>query len=269
MKIGNMPPKCQIIVIWTFHQVWEVEDLSWKLYIPRKIIPRYTGDSLGYVKEGAHLKGMVKKIIEENKRTERLDYLLEWVRGYYQSSNFNWSISITISSAFPIKRLISPSHNIKVYFLNDDNKEAFIELDENDENTIFNKDFVILFRTDQINKPTILMQKLGNEYALMVSMLADVTPDDKIEERNMQITDEVDLDSKIKYLTSIEDNMKPAEFYFILDRSGSMDGRRIEIAKEALILFLRSIPVKSTFNVISFGSDFESIFDGWVEYNQK
>jgi ubiquitin/uncharacterized protein YegL len=51
------------------------------------------------------------------------------------------------------------------------------------------------------------------------------------------------------------------ECLFFLDRSGSMGGSRIEIAREALMLFLKSLPQGSFFNVISFGTDYELMFD--------
>jgi hypothetical protein len=49
---------------------------------------------------------------------------------------------------------------------------------------------------------------------------------------------------------------KEREFVFILDCSGSMSGEKIEQACRALKLFLASLPTKSKFNVVRFGSEF-------------
>ena len=58
-------------------------------------------------------------------------------------------------------------------------------------------------------------------------------------------------------------------FIFIVDRSYSMsENRRMEICKEALVLFMRSLPEGCTFSIISFGSQFKPLNLGSVlDYN--
>ncbi|KAL4449064.1 hypothetical protein ABPG74_021056 [Tetrahymena malaccensis] len=57
-----------------------------------------------------------------------------------------------------------------------------------------------------------------------------------------------------------------SEFIFLLDRSGSMNGRPIKKATEALNLFLKSLPANSYFNVYSFGTRYDPIFPKSVQY---
>lgn len=51
------------------------------------------------------------------------------------------------------------------------------------------------------------------------------------------------------------------EYYFLLDRSGSMYGSSIKLAIESLKLFLYSLPYGCRFNIVSFGSDYEFMFE--------
>jgi hypothetical protein len=49
--------------------------------------------------------------------------------------------------------------------------------------------------------------------------------------------------------------VKEQEYLFLVDRSGSMDGERMEMAKKALVVLLRSLPQTGTqFNIVSFGN---------------
>ena len=61
------------------------------------------------------------------------------------------------------------------------------------------------------------------------------------------------------------------EFIFVVDCSGSMeDENKIELARQAMLLFLKSLPVESHFNIIRFGSSHVSLFHTVTDvYNEK
>jgi len=61
----------------------------------------------------------------------------------------------------------------------------------------------------------------------------------------------------------------PKEFWFVMDRSGSMNGGGIRRAAEALQLFLRSLPQNCRFNIIGFGSRTELLFSTAVVYDAE
>jgi len=54
---------------------------------------------------------------------------------------------------------------------------------------------------------------------------------------------------------------KGDEFFyvFIVDRSGSMSVRRIEVTKDAMKLFIKSLPPNCKFQIISFGTTYETM----------
>ncbi|CAH1801770.1 unnamed protein product [Owenia fusiformis] len=60
-----------------------------------------------------------------------------------------------------------------------------------------------------------------------------------------------------------------AEYIFVVDRSGSMGGKRIIQAKETLHLFLKSLPVGSYYNIVSFGSSYKTLFKKSQEYSKS
>ncbi|CAG8798689.1 4221_t:CDS:2, partial [Racocetra persica] len=59
-----------------------------------------------------------------------------------------------------------------------------------------------------------------------------------------------------------------SELIFVIDRSGSMEGGPIKKASEALQLLLRSLPEDCLFNVVSFGSRFDSLFEKCQPYSE-
>lgn len=54
----------------------------------------------------------------------------------------------------------------------------------------------------------------------------------------------------------------PFYFFFLVDRSGSMEGKRIDMAKEAMLLFLQSLPTQCFFEIISFGTSYDLLNAG-------
>jgi len=269
LNVGGIPAKCQIILVCTFYQQLEVDDLSWSLHIPSKIVPRYVGNFFNYIKTGHNLEGAEadeKQKIDIEKHLEDVD---EAFRAYYQNQDFTWSLNMELVSTSPLERIMSPSHDINCDFLDTSQKHAKIYLNDVGEDSVFETDFKLLFRNEEINKPMVLAQKRGKEYALMVSFLADLTPEAEVQQRKSAVESLPDMDNSVRYEQNLDSNLTPGEFYFVLDRSYSMTGDPMATAKEALKLFIRSIPPGSVFNVVSFGSSYELLFDGVTSYDQS
>ncbi|VDM36336.1 unnamed protein product [Hydatigera taeniaeformis] len=59
------------------------------------------------------------------------------------------------------------------------------------------------------------------------------------------------------------------EIIFVIDRSGSMSGSKMERTRESLLLFLKSLPRRCRFQLVGFGSTFEPLFAQPVDYNKE
>jgi Ca-activated chloride channel family protein len=61
----------------------------------------------------------------------------------------------------------------------------------------------------------------------------------------------------------------PVDVVFLIDRSGSMQGSSIEQVRNALQLCLRSLHAGCAFDIVGFGSRFESLFDECRAYDER
>ena len=128
--------------------------------------------------------------------------------------------------------------------------------------------FCFLFRTEKMNKPMLYYQydPQMKETAYCLNYIYN--------SKNMKeipVPDKPDQDSKISYYTKYQENLMndtPGLFIFLVDQSGSMRGNSIDLVKKALALFMQSLPQKSYYQLIGFGTEFRKYNETPIEYNK-
>jgi hypothetical protein len=106
--------------------------------------------------------------------------------------------------------------------------------------------------------------------AAHISYIPRVSDEHEVDEESEETKDTEEHPAEV---TEVDDHDDPdiasGDFIFILDRSGSMGGSRIRTAREALKLFIQSLPPKSKFNIIGFGTRLEFFKRGCIENTKE
>ena len=157
--------------------------------------------------------------------------------GYKSSFDPKTPLHIQIKTIMKgkIKSITSPTHDLDVEIdVNPDDNGQFNANAKLKEATtdVMNRDLVVFFKVEDNDKPMVFVEKNEESLAAMVSLI----PSFKLEEQKTEII-------------------------FLVDRSGSMMGESINMAKKALKIFLHSLPVNCYFNIVSFGSRFSYLFE--------
>ena len=129
--------------------------------------------------------------------------------------------------------------------------------------------FSILFRTRNMNKPTLYYQ-FNPELKEISYSINYAYSSEKL--KKIPIPEIPDQDNKISYYSKYENNLineTPSLFIFLVDQSGSMDGEPIKLVKQSLLIFVQSLPPGSYFQLIGFGSTFKKYNEKPIEYNTK
>ena len=173
-----------------------------------------------------------------------------------EKQGINCKININVNSA--LTRLIFLNFDEKLIKKNylDNNKKCEIEYINN---KAFREPCQIIFRTTDINIPKLYKQfnKNLNETSFYLHYINSYN-------KEIEIKNEIDENKDIKYINEYNDDLNdlPSLFIFLIDQSGSMAGRSIDLVKKSLVIFLHSLIPGSKFQLIGFGSSFKY-------YNEK
>ena len=258
-------------------------------------ISRYNNDCNSYSvnignikpKQQVKLKSFFIEIVSSKDLSFAFNIMENYPVFYYQTfdkDSINKIINaiITIKTQSKITRLISPvlfkleekNYIYKINYSEDYKKAEIIYKNYNsdfnyDGQNEDNNNLSILFRTENINKPLLCSQY--NPLLDEISYSINYTYISK-SLKEIPIPEKPDEDNNICYTVKYEENIineMPGLFIFLIDQSGSMYGTPIELVKKSLLLFIQSLPKKSYFQLIGFGTVYKKYNEKPVKYTNK
>ena len=150
---------------------------------------------------------------------------------YVQTAPYTISFRCQVEKS-AVARLSSTTHPIQV----DLNQQDVYVITFAQQNTHLDRDILVDIELTENRSNTIVAVEPG-------AIMASFTPR---EEDCRRITTNIEVTN---------------EFIFVVDCSGSMeDENKIGLARQAMLLFLKSLPVNCHFNIIRFGSDYRALF---------
>jgi len=150
-------------------------------------------------------------------------------------------IDIDVAMYGRINTIESPSHEIEIGLSERRNNEATVQYSS--DKVYLEKDFIVEIGAEKLDASKVLIEY--NEELKSYASLLSLTP-------------KFSQDEKLK-----------VEIIFLIDQSGSMHGWKLDYLKDALNVFLKSMPVNCYFNIIKFGSTYESLFEKSIKYNEE
>ncbi|KAJ3278701.1 hypothetical protein HK104_002099 [Borealophlyctis nickersoniae] len=234
-SVGNIPPEKTVLIKLTY--VSEIKDDAEpdqiRLVIPTSIAPRYSPTPQ---QVGAPFGPLQPSNFGLFGPTSRKSYI---TRPPGQSI---FSLEVACAMTKPIISVQSPSHFVEVMLAETepfDPSTARVTLVSDE---FLDKDFVLIIRGRELDHPRCIAERNPDSSDPTTAMMLTMCP-------RFALPD-----------------LPTTELVFLVDRSGSMQGAQMEQAKQALQLFLKSIPVGHYFDIVSFGSRYTRLFGTSAEY---
>ena len=262
VNIGNINPKQKVILNTYFIQMIGTQDMSYEFVIMEKY------PTFHYKELNQH--NPRNKKIKANFYVETQSKITRIIAPFFdEEAKKNSIYEVTFDNDYTNAKIL--------YVKNPDSQENIKKEDFGAEfgypgkvdQPTFLTSFSILFRTENMYKPTLYYQ-YNHELNEISYSINYIYASEKL--KNIPIPDEPDQDNKISYYSKYEDdiiNETPGLFIFLIDQSGSMQGKSITLVRQALLLFIKSLPPGSYFQFIGFGSSFKKYNNIPVEYNEK
>ena len=263
VNIGNLQTKKQIKLTSIFIQMIGAKDISYEFIMMEKY-PSF------YYKELENNKGQKNKIIKANFEIKALSKITRLIAPFYDENAKKYSkFNVKYSQDYKTAKIEYSKFPEEI---KDNNKNKINYPNSSQENNVkesFNSIFSILFRTENMNKP-LLCTQYNPELKETAYSINYIYCSKYLKE--IPVPEKPDEDNTISYSAKYEDNIineTPGLFIFLIDQSGSMSGDSIELVKKSLILFIQSLPEKSYFQLIGFGSNFKKYNEEPVIYNKE
>ena len=242
--IGNIPSKSPVSITYSYVEKLTVSlNKFWYFRLFSSITPRYNGSLSDLLKADVALLAAYPTISDKS------------------STAYPWYIDVEIQSPSAISIVESPSHSIVRKYGNESHT-CTVTLDDSSTSRTPSKDFVLLFSNDTTEQVESVLTPFEGGYCAMVSIMAN------FDQTGYEDTYENFVTAKeIKERHAIIEVR--GEYIFLIDRSASMSGERINMAKNSLTLFLKSLPKDSLFNVASFGSNYSLMYDKSVQTSKE
>nr|DBA23804.1 TPA: hypothetical protein GDO54_014683 [Pyxicephalus adspersus] len=242
-RVGNLPPGLEAEVTLKYVRELTVEeDGAVRFVLPAILNPRYT--------------------------PKDHDVSITATRPQVPISGIPYTLSLNphFQSAYGVAKIESNCNITPLEYTDTDKTGAKVSLAEGHK---FERDVELLAYYTDVNKPSVIVEAgLGSTDATQDS---GSTPSGSIMAKSVAM---------VNFYPSFPPGQQSncGEFIFLVDRSGSMEWainsepnapKRIQSAKETLVLLLKSLPLGCFFNIYGFGSHFESFFLESVEYTQQ